>query len=101
MQKKLPEPITKKTFENMVAKWAQIAKYHECGSIYHYCKSGLLRRFNQLLANKPLFKKYFKNINIKIIDLESTIIEDVQDLGILNTENTGCFFYNRRRQNLA
>ena len=54
MLKKLPEPITKKTFEKMVSQWARVVKYKESASIYFYSKAGLLRRLHQLFNDKKI-----------------------------------------------
>jgi len=79
MRNNLPDPITKKTFENMVAKWAKITKYHECGSIYFYAKAGFLRRYHQLLNSPDLYKKYFGKEKINLIDAEGLVLEEEED----------------------
>mgnify|MGYP001075224585 CR=1 FL=1 len=91
MNKKLPEPITKKTFEKMVSQWARVVKYNESASIYFYSKAGLLRRFHQLLNDKKIYQKYFEAQKIKIIDVNAFVLEEEEDwqkaLDIKNKSN--------------
>ncbi|MBU0618905.1 winged helix-turn-helix domain-containing protein [Patescibacteria group bacterium] len=79
MSKLLP-PITPESFEKMVSQWARIVKYRESGSIYYYSKSGLLYRLRQLFADEKLYSKYFGGKKIQIVDLESVLIEDQEDV---------------------
>ncbi len=77
-----PVRITKKTFNSMVEQWAQVAKYEESACIYMNSKHNAWRRIQQLMEDEQLVEKYFKSegIEVKVIDLEASPLEDEHDL---------------------
>lgn len=79
MKKTLPA-LPPKTLEDMVAKWANVAKYRESACVYYYNKSDLLWRFRNLTDDKILYKKYFGTKKLHVIDLETELIDDPTEL---------------------
>jgi len=77
---KIPEPIRSTTFTEMVNSWSNICKYGESGSIYFYSKADFLRRFNQLDSDPVILKKFFSKRDLFLFDIESLVIEDIDDL---------------------
>jgi len=68
------------SFEKVVKQWADIVKFRESGSVYYYNKSDLLWRFRNLFDDTQLYRKYFGNRVIHIIDAEAEPFDDPDEL---------------------
>jgi len=77
----LPAPITQKTFEKMVAQWAQVFRFRESGSVYCTSKAEILRRLSQLFESPSLLKRYFGGRdNIRVFDLEAEFLDEEEEI---------------------
>lgn len=75
----IPPAITPASFERMVASWAKIVRAGESGSVWYYNKSDLFWRIANLRENKTLYRKYFSNQKLIVIDAESFRGESEED----------------------
>jgi len=86
----LPAPITQKTFEKMVAQWAQVFRFRESGSVYCTSKAEILRRLSQLFESPSLLKRYFGGRdNIRVFDLEAEFLDEEEEIEKMVKEGKG------------
>lgn len=81
--KKLPPPITKKTFEQETSKWLKVIASGESGCILFFPKQDRHRRIPQLLKDRVLLKKHLKQPNNYLflcLDIDIFPIEEIEDL---------------------
>jgi len=84
--KKLPSPITQKTFEEVVYKWMAIINRKESGSIINLSGREQPWRVNQFLQDKKIINQ-LSSFQILVVDLASFSIEDGEDFDVYLSKN--------------
>ena len=74
--------VSPEHLEAIISPWAKSIKNDESGSFWYYNKSDLYWRIANLREQKQLFRKYFGNRLLVVIDAESFRSENESDWNI-------------------